>query len=307
MSMHNSLENLPAPKFKMRLSRSGLGMLLMNLFILAVAIIYNNNLCYLMAFLVAGFNGVAFLKAVYNLRYLDLKAWQVDSNFVGLSALWEGELINRSGKTKFNLEVYFSGQTPVELWRLKGGQKQKSKRALPLTQRGSFTVPPVIVASKFPLGMLHVAVQWPQDLKYDAYPRLKGNPELTANFMLLPEGDQSGQGTGGDDFAGHRKYQEGESLRHVNWFLWAKRPDSLQVKVFAGGSKLEYLLRWADVQHLADDEAKLSQLALWMFTAQEKNISFRAELPNCVPSLEEGPKVDPQYYLHALAVWPQPV
>jgi len=296
-----------APKFKIRCSRSGTGMLLLNLFILAVAIIYNNNLCYLMAFLVAAFNGMAFLKAFFNLRYLQLNAWQVSSNFVGQNARWAGELVNLSGQAKFNLEISVGDYPPVELTYLPPAAHAEVKLLLPLAQRGSFTVPPVQVASKFPLGMLLVTTIWPQELVYDAYPRLVGDPSLQANFMMLPEGDQSGQGTGGDDFTGHRRYQEGTSLRHVDWFLWARRPDNLQVKVFAGGSKLEYLLRWADVQHLADDEAKLSQLALWMFTAQEKNISFRAELPNCLPpDPEEGP-VPPEYYLHALAIWPQMV
>ncbi|MBP5296197.1 MAG: DUF58 domain-containing protein [Bacteriovoracaceae bacterium] len=298
------------PKFKISLAKAGWGMLLLNLFILTVAIIYNNNLCYLIAFFVAAFNGIGCGRSIYNLRYLTLRPWQMLSNFVGQNAVWEGELINQGRAAKYNLVLSFPGQKAVHILLLAAGAKEKIKLILPLTQRGSFTAPPITLESKFPLGIIQVAIVWPQQLKYDAYPRLAGDPSLNHAMLWPTEGEQSGQGRGGDDFAGHRTYRNGESLRHVDWFLWARRPTNLQVKIFEGGSKLQYILRWDDVRHLPDEEAKLSQMAQWMFSAIEKNVSFRAELPNCPnwdDELNAAMAPDAQYYLHALAVWPEMV
>ncbi len=297
------------PQFKITLASAGWGMLLLNVFILAVAIIYNNNLAYLIAFFLAAFNGMGLVRSIFNLRYLELRPWQMISNFVGQNAVWEGELINHGQKSKYNLRICLSGHPAVHVLQLAGAAKQKIKLTLPLTRRGSFLAPPVIVQSLFPLGIIQVALLWPQSLTYDAYPRLQGDFSLNHAFLCPTEGDQSGQGKGGDDFAGHRPYHNGESLRHVDWFLWARKPGTPQVKLFDGGSKLQYLLRWDDVRHLADDEAKLSQMACWIFRAMEQELSFRAELPNCLNEEDEFTlaEPDPYYYLHALAVWPKVV
>ena len=100
--------------------------------------------------------------------------------------------------------------------------------------------------------------------------------------MVFPElrsGGEAGFQTStqpGDDFSGVRPHVPGESLRHVDWKAYARgRP--LSVKQFTGGEGSELWLDAALVADLPLEEA-LSQLALWVMTAEKEEIPYGLRL-----------------------------
>jgi uncharacterized protein (DUF58 family) len=115
--------------------------------------------------------------------------------------------------------------------------------------------------------------------EYFVYPEPRGD-------RIFPEFQSSGNdglpanAQAGDDFAGVRAYSPGESLRHVDWKAYARgRP--LSVKQFTGGDSQEL---WFDVGTLPDlnFEDRLSQMTLWVVTAEKNDISYGLGLGDVV-------------------------
>ena len=105
----------------------------------------------------------------------------------------------------------------------------------------------------------------------------------------------------GDDFAGTRAYQSGESQRHIDWKAVA-RGQPLLVKQWAGEADQTLHLDWASLSHL-DVEARLSQLTRWVLIAERTGASYGLRLPEITIAPARG---DVHFHncLRALALHP---
>ncbi|MDZ7643943.1 MAG: DUF58 domain-containing protein [Woeseiaceae bacterium] len=96
-------------------------------------------------------------------------------------------------------------------------------------------------------------------------------PALTAT------GHRQHDARGEEDFAGLRRYANGDSPRHVAWKAYARSGDLLS-KQFAGADTSS---QWFDFADIASDdvEQRLSVLTRWIVDAEREQRDYGLRLP----------------------------
>jgi uncharacterized protein (DUF58 family) len=171
---------------------------------------------------------------------------------------------------------------------------------LPAQHRGRLPLGRLRVLTTFPLGLFRAWSNVELGLQCLVYPRPEsGRVPLPAPRAGAAEGLETGQGQ--DDFAGLRKYQPGDSLRHVAWKAVARgRP--LMTKQFSGLAAGELWLEWEELPPDLRTEARLSRLTRWIVDAARAGHAYGLRLPAVVIPPDTGPAHQEQC-LTALALF----
>ncbi len=85
--------------------------------------------------------------------------------------------------------------------------------------------------------------------------------------------------SGQEDFAGLRRYQQGDSLKQIAWKALAHGHPLLS-KQFTGGALPELRLQWHDTQPTMGTEARVSRLCRWLLEASHAGVPYALELPS---------------------------
>ncbi len=271
-------EGLARPRVVVLFNRIGLLYLLMLAVMLVGSINYNNNLGFMLTFLLGGIGVVCLLhtyRNVVEVRILGAKAAPV---FAGEEAIFEIYVHNPHALARYVLELRTADAAGAETltFNLPPLTTQTVRLALAAPHRGVLRLPRLRLASRYPLGIGTAWMYWRQAVDCIVYPHPLGALPLPvlADPVLS---SQSGQQTGDEDFAGLRDYRPGDSLRHVAWKVLA-RERGLHVKKFAGGGEVRVRLRQRDLAFLKDPEAQLSQLARWVLEADHRGLPYNLEL-----------------------------
>jgi uncharacterized protein (DUF58 family) len=162
-------------------------------------------------------------------------------------------------------------------------QELKTSCSVPLEiqcpVRGVYILQRIRVQSRGYYGLFSAWKWIYTDAKLIVHPKPEGQQPLPA----ADEGERLRYLTG-EDFAGHRLYQPGASLKQVDWKAYA-RGQPLLLKEFGSRGEGALHLRYQDVL-VQDPEAKLRQLAAWVFACASQNRPFSLELPQV--TLPEG-------------------
>lgn len=164
-----------------------------------------------------------------------------------------------------------------------------------IPKRGYQKIPTIIVSSEFPSGLFHAWKVLKSDKKILAYPARKGNPR----FPIFNSQAQDSVGV----IREIRDYRAGDSPKRIHWRSLAKNKQ-LRTLVHDSESDRSCQFRWEDTSAL-DIESRLSQLSLWIDTAEKNNFDWKLQLPG--QSFERHLKPEAfQQALTALAVWEKP-
>jgi uncharacterized protein (DUF58 family) len=156
------------------------------------------------------------------------------------------------------------------------------------------------VSTTFPLGLFVAWSNVELDLQCMVYPRPEpGNVPLPAPRAGDTEGLQTGHGQ--DDFAGLRKYQAGDSLRHVAWKAVA-RGQPVMTKQFSGLAAGELWLEWDVLPMDLGVEARLARMTRWVIEAARAGHAYGVRLPALAIAPDTGPTHQEQC-LTALALF----
>jgi uncharacterized protein (DUF58 family) len=293
------------------------------------AVNYANNLVYAILYLIASLSFISLFHTWRNLAAMRVENIRIQPAFAGEDVRVEVCLRNTSRHTIYGLTFARYGEDvagPIRplTWTHPLGilELLRSRRIAPLRladmrgvrieaedttaveasfiseRRGLFRFDSLLVRSCYPLGLFWASVRLPVGAEYYVYPRPEGSVAWPA---LMPGGEAGAPSSQrpGDDFAGVRAYLPGESLRHVDWKAYARgRP--LSVKQFTGGSGQELWLDAAEMGRLSQ-EARLSQLALWIVNAEKAEIPYALRLGRTTLPLGIGPGQE-RRALEALAV-----
>ncbi len=156
-------------------------------------------------------------------------------------------------------------------------------------KRSIHRLPKVIASSLFPFGMFRVWREFSFVGVYAAFPIPSGvsriskvgsatnNNDLRENLTKLSPQSEI-------DYSHHREYLPGDHLSRIDWRASSKSSKA-QVRVYSGQSgDSNTVLKWSDTSG-NNGEARLSQLALWLYEAFEAKQSFSLEMPGLeVPS-----------------------
>lgn len=251
----------------------GLKFIVMIIIVLLIAFVYNNNLAYLLAFLLASVFFVTILHSFKTLAGLVIYKGQSTSVFAGESAGFDVHVSNPTQEARFNLQLHLIDSTNFSL---DPQQKQSITLYSPTQKRGWHSCGTLTLSSTYPLGLFRAWSILRFDFKALVYP--KPSKELVDFPETAGAQNQQGQAKkGNDDFYGLTEYQNGDPIRHIHWKAFAKGL-GLFSKQYTGETFAELWLSYeAAPGH--DTEQRLSQLCRWLVDADKAGLHYGFILP----------------------------
>ncbi|MFN0314162.1 MAG: DUF58 domain-containing protein [Burkholderiales bacterium] len=263
------------------------------------AINYNLSLGFVLVFLLSGV-GIASLLHTYRcLAGLTLRPGKSGAVFAGGSGTLEMLIRNPTAVHRYSVELYLDnlGTTTVDVEPLSETTAQVS---VPTQRRGVLRFKRWRITSTYPLGLTRAWGYAHLGSEIIVYPK----PELSGPPPPLDAASGS-EGQHGDhgqeDFAGLRRYQQGDSLKHIAWKALAHGHPLLS-KQFTGGVLPELHLRWADTGAQLGTEGRLSRLCRWSMEASALGVPYELEIPGTRIPMGSGPAHDAAC-LQALALF----
>ena len=294
-------------------TRVGFGFVLMLLVMLAGSMNYNNNMGYMLTFLLGSLAMVSMLHTQRNLLGLCVTVGKVKPLFAGETAQFELWLDNREQGARYSLmwqsrfawQVGSNCQTDLKLT-ADVPANQLINLIIPIlsTKRGRLFLGSITVYSCFPVGLFYAWAPIHLDISAIVYPKPLGKPQLPRD--KTPQNREGGyfcEGSG-EDFIGYRGYRLGDSPRHIDWKAVARGQDWL-IKQFGGMGTTILWLSWDEVNSLDDLEARLSQLCLWILIADSHNLQYGLKMPRCTIEPNSGPQ-HREHCLQILALYALP-
>jgi len=248
----------------------GLGVLLALQWLAAMN--YNNNLAYLLIFLLAATALVSVLHTYRNLAHLTVRAGPGTPAFAGGAAVFEYAVENPSGLPRRAVRLRLDSAAPTEL-NPDPGQTVQARLELPAPRRGWMQPGPLTVETRYPLGLFRAWSPLRFDQRTLVYPR----PADDRRPFPGQGGDTAGAKEALGDFHGFREYRAGDSLKRVHWRGVAKA-QGVNLKQFSGGSEGDLLLDW-DATPEPGVEARLSRLCRWVLDAESAGLRYGLVLP----------------------------
>ena len=252
-------------------TKRGLGFAMLIALLLLIAFIYNNNLVYLLCFLLASLFFITILHTVKSLEGLVIRKGYSHNIFAG--ELTESVLAieNPSNTMRFSLylELDKAGVQPVDI---KAQEKIQVSLAQTANKRGWFVLSNPVISSCYPFGLFRAWHRLNLEFKTLVYPR------PSRQDCPLPEDNSSHEAQGNDqkgqdDFYGLQNYQAGDSIRHIHWRAFAKG-QGVFTRQYNGAESLSEI--WLDYEQTtgANHEDRLSQMCRWVLDANEAGIIF---------------------------------
>lgn len=255
-------------------TRQGIIFALLLVLMLVGSINYSNSLGYMLTFLLASLSVVTILFTYKNLLNLEVSIGNIEPVYCH-EKLTIPFIFHNISYNRFSITLAYDKNNEIEFDISK--QKDNLRNfTLTTTKRGKHKLGKFTFSTRFPLGLFRAWSYFEINKDYLVYPKPDGIAQLPAHAFYTAAllGDQ-GQGT--DDFAGQRKYNPGDSLKHVNWKALAKEQDLL-TKQFGGDRCEELWINWESVENLPLEQ-RLSQLALWLIEAERLGYSYGLKLP----------------------------
>lgn len=241
--------------------------------LLLIAFVYNNNLAYLLTFLLASVFFITTLHSFKSLAGLALQKGQSKAVFAGEAAGFDIHINNPTSVERHNLQVTLE---KTEILSIKPHSKAHITLYSTTRKRGWHEAGKVTFSSTFPLGLFRTWSPIRFDLKALVYPK-PAHREIP--FPETPSAD-AGHGSGkkgADDFYGLQTYQAGDSIKHIHWKAYAKGL-GLFSKQYGGESSADV---WLDYDYAigGNTEERLSQLCRWVIDAEQAGIKYGFSLP----------------------------
>lgn len=283
-------------------SRSGLLFAAALVVMLLGAINYNLALGHALVFLLAGIGMVGMVHGFRNLHGLRLTPGRCAPVFAGETAEFE-LLVDNPRPLARRMLVFAAVPGHPATLTVDGRQQAKIAIPLPSRRRGWLALPRVRLSTRYPLGLFTAWSYLQPEMRCLVYARPLATPLPEASVSAAPG---SGAGNGGqEDFAGFRRRQPADPLRHVAWKASARdggqRP--LLVKQFAGGSETELALAWQATDPAQDNETRIAVLTGWVLEAARRQLHYSLALPGITIPAASG-EAHCRRCLEALALLP---
>ena len=296
----------PPPEEPIRLSykriyilptKRGLGFVMLIGVLLLIAFIYNNNLVYLLSFLLASLFFISILHTVKGLEGLVIRKAYSPNVFAGEFA--ENSLVIENGSNTSRYTVQL-GLDKENIRAVDINARGNVRVSMPqrVNKRGWFIANRATIASCYPFGLFRAWHKLDIELKTLVY------PQPMMQDCPLPENNSSDSAQGNaqkgqDDFYGLQSYQPGDGIRHIHWRSFAKG-QGLFVRQYSGAQSSEI---WLDYEQTtgADQEERLSQMCRWVLEADKAEVAYGFRLTGLVIEPGRG-EVHSTQCLEALAL-----
>ncbi len=275
--------------------------------LLVASINYQLNLGYLLTFLLAGSGAVSMHATHRTLRGLVLRLKPPTPAFAREAAPIEVVLTNPQAIARHGVGLRLD--THDEAGTVWVDVPSASQAGATLTfvppHRGRHALPPVIVETRFPLGLFRAWSVWRPASSLLAYPQPESPaaPLPTARPTPGVHG-RTAQARDGGDVEGVRPLRRGDAPNRVVWRKAARALEGsgeLPVRDFASPARWRLGLDWNDARPLPPEE-RLRRLAGWVLAADAAGADYALLLPGReLPAA--GGDAHRRACLEALALW----
>ncbi|WP_101759530.1 DUF58 domain-containing protein [Oceanicoccus sp. KOV_DT_Chl] len=268
------------------------------LVMLIAAINYQNNMMFAFVFMLSSVFVVVVLHTYANLSGLTITAGKAKPVFSGDNAELEVILQRHGSSPYFDINVSWP-ESEGRLVSLLDHQSESVLLHLPVSDRGLFTPPRLLIETFYPLGLLRCWSWLALDIQVLVYPRPL---ECKLPITLAATSESDGEliaAVGSDEFDGFKTYQAGDPLKHVFWKGYAKG-QTLQTKQFAAYREQHC---WLDINDFAGStEQRLSHICYWVLKLEQTEDDYGLRLGDLL--IEPGNGIGHQQnILKALALY----
>lgn len=257
-------------------TRRGLGFVALIALLLLIAFVYNNNLVYLLSFLLASLFFITILHTVKSLEGLVVSKAHSANVFVGELAENILMINNLTNTPRYSVHLQLDKQPESQIVDIKAQQKVRISLTQATHKRGWQVFSQPVIFSYYPFGLFRAWQRLDLELKTLVYPRPSRQdcplPENSSSFDT-----QGNAQKGHDDFYALQSYQSGDSIRHIHWRAFAKG-QGLYIRQYSGAQSAEI---WLDYEQTmaASQEERLSQMCRWVLDADAAGIRYGFRLP----------------------------
>ncbi len=254
--------------------KKGIGFVALITILILIAFIYNNNLAYFLAFLLASIFFVSILHSYKSISGIIVRPGKCEPVFTGEAAEFTFYLENPENQHKINLHIK-PGVNAGQQFGIPPDSTTKVTLLVKTFTRGWQTLDTVTIFSYFPLGLFRAWSPMRFDMQVLVYPKPTSLEKAFPNMHLAT--DEKGNNiTGDDDFYGLQEYQAGDAIRNIHWKTYAKG-QGLFSKQYSGSLSSEI---WLDYTLTPgnDKEERISQLCRWVLDAEHVGISYGFKL-----------------------------
>jgi uncharacterized protein (DUF58 family) len=279
----------------------GLSFALMLAALFLGAMNYNNNMAFLLTFLLAGIALLSMSRVHGNLVGLVIHPTDPAPVFAGETLYLAITIENPRALHRRGLVLRGSrGSEPGKAVDLPAHGSTVLTVSVPTRTRGWLTLTHLRLESRQPFGLFVAWAPLPQSQRVLVYPAPAHPPRPLPPAAGSVPGRPAPPNV--DDFQGLRKYRPGDARRHIHWPAYA-RGRGLLTKRFETPPAEPRLLRWQDAP--GSVEERLSHLTRWILELESAACPYGLVLPNA----QEPPQCNPRHHqrcLTALALYPEP-
>jgi uncharacterized protein (DUF58 family) len=239
---------------------------------------YNNNLGFLLTFLLGSMAFVSVAHTYKNISGLTILSADARPVFAGERAVFRFT-VETPAADRYRIGFLFP-QAPEERRDLSRGLKSRVDVGVPAPVRGILRPGPLRICSDYPMGLFRVQSKLALQLECIVYPRPKIGPVRWVSERSHPEAEGRLSGSGNDDFQGLKSYTPGDPLQRISWRA-SSRGQGLFTKDYAGLYGSSFFLDWGALQE-ADTEGKLSLLCHAVLKACQLNLTYGLKMPGSV-------------------------
>lgn len=233
------------------------------------AYMHDFNLVYITLFFVFSLAFSAGPIGVLNLGNLEASFLKPTRLFAQHEGKIPMRIYNPSTTTSWSVTVHDEHNT-LPLAKLKGEASKTLQFPVTATKRGTFTQGNYYLQSKYPLSTARLTKQITQNYEGFVYPEPKG--KSLASFLQEEETHYGEE----KEFDGLREYDGSQRLSHIHWASVAK--GEMAVKIFTKETQTPKLA-FDFLASGSNDEARLSQLCLWVLECEKKHLPFSIQMP----------------------------
>ena len=268
-----------SPRIYILPTRFGIGFVSGAVVMILIGASYQNNLVNMLAFFLLSVTFISMIQTHNNLKDVRLALVESDGGFAGDEFVVTAVLANQAASPRFNLNARLRREKPRSIYDrflpLPARATIRLRSSYPAARRGKYRAKGVSVSTTFPLGLFRAWINFSSPVDYYVYPVPKGERPLPTTES--DEGTAQVHDIGGEDFHGHRKFQNGDSHRHVDWKAHARGRQYL-VKRFNEGAPRAIHLDWSALKGLPVEE-RLSQMSRWVDDARKRKLIYSFAIP----------------------------
>ena len=267
-------------------TRHGMLFLLVLFAMLLGSINYNNNLGFLLVFLLGSMALVSIIHTWRNLLGLEVLAVSADPVFAGQTAVFS--LHVRSGRYARRGVTFGLKKMPRVLENMAAGQTRRLELPSERPERGIHRPGRLIIATRYPLGLFRAWASLHTGAACIVYPRPMEGAFSASEAAVSADSGEEALHAGMDDFQGLKSYQPGDAIQHIAWKA-VSRGQGVFTKEFGGDALRTLVFDYSGVPG-GDAEEKLSRLAGMVIQAERMHTAYGLKLPGAYLAPDKGEK-----------------